>query len=70
MSNKPNYSLFIILEKPIEVLSGWLSVLAGPINYLQSSIYTIKEMANKANKDASKFRTRIVGGSCLSVASN
>jgi len=51
--------LSIILEIPIEVLSGWLGVLAGPINYLQSSISTIKEMANKANKDASKFRTRL-----------
>jgi probable F420-dependent oxidoreductase len=38
-------------------LSGWLSVLAGPLDYLQSSINTIKELANKANKDASKFRT-------------
>lgn len=37
-------------------LNGWLSVLAGPLDYLQGSINTIKELARKANKDPNKFR--------------
>jgi probable F420-dependent oxidoreductase len=37
-------------------LNGWLSVLAGPLDYLQNSINTIKDLAKKANKDPNKFR--------------
>lgn len=37
-------------------LDGWLSVLAGPLDYLQNSINTIKDLAKKANKDPNKFR--------------
>jgi alkanesulfonate monooxygenase SsuD/methylene tetrahydromethanopterin reductase-like flavin-dependent oxidoreductase (luciferase family) len=37
-------------------LNGWLSVLAGPLDYLQNSINTIKDMAKKANKDPNSFR--------------
>lgn len=37
-------------------LTGWLGVLAGPLDYLQNSINTIKDLAKKANKDPNKFR--------------
>lgn len=37
-------------------LNGWLSVLAGPLDYLQNSIKTIKDLAKKANKDPNRFR--------------
>jgi probable F420-dependent oxidoreductase len=37
-------------------LSGWLGVLAGPFEYLQNSLTSIKELAKKANKDPNNFR--------------
>jgi alkanesulfonate monooxygenase SsuD/methylene tetrahydromethanopterin reductase-like flavin-dependent oxidoreductase (luciferase family) len=37
-------------------LNGWLGVLAGPMEYLENSITTIKTLAKKANKDPNKFR--------------
>ncbi len=37
-------------------LSGWLGVLAGPFEYLQNSLTSIKELAKKANKDPENFR--------------
>lgn len=37
-------------------LNGWLGVLAGPFEYLQNSLTTIKESAKKANKDPNNFR--------------
>ncbi|HEY7082634.1 MAG TPA: TIGR03619 family F420-dependent LLM class oxidoreductase [Nitrososphaeraceae archaeon] len=37
-------------------LNGWLSVLAGPFEYLEKSIKTIKDLAKNANKDQNKFR--------------
>lgn len=37
-------------------LNGWLGVLAGPFEYLQNSLTSIKESAKKANKDPNKFR--------------
>ena len=41
-------------------MSGWLGVLAGPLHYLQGSINTIKELAKKAKKSASKFHTIVL----------
>jgi probable F420-dependent oxidoreductase len=37
-------------------LNGWLGVLAGPFEYLQNSVTSIKESAKKANKDPNNFR--------------
>ena len=37
-------------------LDGWLGVLAGPFEYLQNSLTTIRDLAKKANKDPSNFR--------------
>ena len=37
-------------------LNGWLGVLAGPFEYLENSLTSIKESAKKANKDPNKFR--------------
>ena len=41
-------------------LNGWLSVLAGPLDYLQNSINMIRDMAKKANKDPNKFRVIVL----------
>jgi hypothetical protein len=41
-------------------LNGWLGVLAGPPDYLQNSINTIKDLAKKANKDPNKFRVMLL----------
>lgn len=36
-------------------LNGWLGVLAGPFEYLQTSLTSIKDSAKKANKDPNNF---------------
>jgi probable F420-dependent oxidoreductase len=36
--------------------NGWLGVVAGPLEYLDNTIKTIKDIANKANKDPNKFK--------------
>jgi probable F420-dependent oxidoreductase len=35
--------------------NGWLGVTAGPLEYLENTIKTIKDMANKINKDPNNF---------------
>ncbi len=35
---------------------GWLGVIAGPLEYLEDTIKTIKDIANKANKDPDNFK--------------
>ena len=35
--------------------NGWLGLIAGPIEYLDNTIKTIKDIANKANKDPNNF---------------
>jgi probable F420-dependent oxidoreductase len=35
--------------------NGWLGVVGGPLEYLESVIKTIKDMANKTNKDPNNF---------------
>jgi probable F420-dependent oxidoreductase len=37
-------------------LNGWLAVVGGPLEYLDNTIKTIKDIANKANKDPNKFK--------------
>jgi probable F420-dependent oxidoreductase len=37
-------------------INGWLGVVGGPLEYIENSIKTIKEQANKANKDPDSFR--------------
>ncbi|HET7390510.1 MAG TPA: TIGR03619 family F420-dependent LLM class oxidoreductase [Nitrososphaeraceae archaeon] len=37
-------------------IDGWLGVVGGPLEYIENSIKTIKEQANKANKDPDNFR--------------
>ena len=37
-------------------INGWLGVVGGPLEYIENSIKTIKEQANKANKDPDNFR--------------
>lgn len=36
--------------------NGWLAVVGGPLEYLDNTIKTIKDIANKANKDPDKFK--------------
>jgi hypothetical protein len=35
---------------------GWLGVVAGPLDYLENTLKTIKDIANKANKDPNNFK--------------
>ena len=34
---------------------GWLGLPVGPLEYLENTLKTIKDIANKANKDPNKF---------------
>ena len=36
--------------------NGWLAVVGGPLGYLDNTIKTIKDIANKSNKDPNKFK--------------
>jgi probable F420-dependent oxidoreductase len=36
--------------------NGWLGLIAGPLEYLDNTIKTIKDIANKANKDPNNFK--------------
>jgi probable F420-dependent oxidoreductase len=36
--------------------NGWLAVVGGPLEYLDNTIKTMKDMVNKANKDPNKFK--------------
>ncbi|MFL6318279.1 MAG: LLM class F420-dependent oxidoreductase [Nitrososphaeraceae archaeon] len=36
--------------------NGWLGVIAGPLEYLDSTIKTIRDIAHKANKDPNNFK--------------
>ncbi|HEY6886009.1 MAG TPA: TIGR03619 family F420-dependent LLM class oxidoreductase [Nitrososphaeraceae archaeon] len=36
-------------------INGWLGAVGGPLEYIENSIKTIKEQANKANKDPDNF---------------
>ena len=36
--------------------NGWLAVVGGPLEYFDNTIKTIKDIANKANKDPNKFK--------------
>jgi probable F420-dependent oxidoreductase len=36
--------------------NGWLGLIGGPLEYLENTIKTIQNLANKANKDPNKFR--------------
>lgn len=36
--------------------NGWLGLIGGPLDYLDNTIKTIKDIANKANKDSNNFR--------------
>ena len=36
--------------------NGWLAVVGGPLEYLDNTIKTIKDIANKTNKDPNKFK--------------
>ena len=36
--------------------NGWLAVVGGPLEYLDNTIKTIKDIANRANKDPNKFK--------------
>ena len=35
---------------------GWLGIIAGPLEYLENSLKTIKDIANKANKNPNNFK--------------
>jgi hypothetical protein len=37
--------------------NGWLGLIAGPLEYLDNTIKTIKHIANKANKNPNNFNT-------------
>ena len=36
--------------------NGWLGLIGGPLEYLDNTIKTIQNIANKANKDPNRFR--------------
>jgi probable F420-dependent oxidoreductase len=36
--------------------NGWLGLIAGPLEYLDNTIKTIRDIANKANKDPNNFK--------------
>ncbi|MGC1928484.1 MAG: hypothetical protein WA667_05875 [Candidatus Nitrosopolaris sp.] len=36
--------------------NGWLGLIVGPLEYLDNTIKIIKDIANKANKDANNFK--------------
>ena len=36
--------------------NGWLAPIGGPLEYLDNTIKTIKDIANKANKDPNRFK--------------
>ena len=36
--------------------NGWLGLIGGPLEYLENTIQTIKDQANKANKDPISFK--------------
>ena len=36
--------------------NGWLGLVEGPLEYLENTIKTIKDIANKANKDPNNFK--------------
>jgi hypothetical protein len=36
--------------------NGWLGLIGGPLEYLNNTIKTIKDIANKANKDPNRFK--------------
>ena len=48
----PNTSLRIVNYDT----NGWLAVVGGPLEYLDNTIKTMKDIVNKANKDPSKFK--------------
>jgi probable F420-dependent oxidoreductase len=37
--------------------SGWLGLIGGPLEYLEGTIKSIKDKANRANKDQNSFKT-------------
>jgi probable F420-dependent oxidoreductase len=37
--------------------NGWLGLIVGPLEYLENTIKSMNEMANKANKDPNEFKT-------------
>jgi len=37
-------------------VNGWLAVVGGPLEYIDNTIKTIKDIANKANKDPNNFK--------------
>lgn len=41
-------------------LNGWLGVVGGPLEYLESSMKSMKEQANRAGKNPDNFRTIIL----------
>jgi probable F420-dependent oxidoreductase len=36
--------------------NGWLGLIGGPLEYLDNTVKTIQNIANKANKDPNRFR--------------
>ncbi|MGA8085355.1 MAG: TIGR03619 family F420-dependent LLM class oxidoreductase, partial [Candidatus Nitrosopolaris sp.] len=36
--------------------NGWLGLIVGPLDYLENAIKTIKDIANKANKNPNNFK--------------
>ena len=36
--------------------NGWLGVIAGPLEYLDNTMKTIKDLANRANKNPNNFK--------------
>ena len=37
-------------------VNGWLAVVGGPLEYIDNTIKTIKDIANKSNKDPNNFK--------------
>jgi probable F420-dependent oxidoreductase len=50
--------------------NGWLGIVFGPLNQLQSTVNTIKELATKANKDTNSFKVILLSYPKVSESSN
>jgi hypothetical protein len=44
----------------LEDLNGWLGVVGGPLDYLENSMKSMKEQANRAGKNPDNFRTIVL----------
>jgi len=62
------FRLALTFYKRSNDTNGWLAVTAGPLEYLDNTIKTIKDIANRANKDPNNFKVILLAH--LNIASD